>query len=230
MRAVITFRALATLRSVSPVLTLAAILTVATLFVTVVAVIAFGAITPIATLISVVALVPVAAIIAIAARLVALAVTAVPAMIAVLALTLLAIAAMLLPAFALGIVRARFAVRRERGRACAMQMVLAGAIGVLLVHWLKRRTARSRPYECMQGVRLRARALDRFSFPSGHTVHAVTFTAVLAHYYPSLALVLLPFIVVLGFSRVILGLHYPSDVLAGVAIGIVLASITPLLV
>lgn len=118
----------------------------------------------------------------------------------------------------------------ERGRACAMQMVLAGAIGVLLVHWLKRRTARSRPYECMQGVRLRARALDRFSFPSGHTVHAVTFTAVLAHYYPSLALVLLPFIVVLGFSRVILGLHYPSDVLAGVAIGIVLASITPLLV
>lgn len=117
----------------------------------------------------------------------------------------------------------------ERGRACALQMVIAGAIGVLLVHWLKRCTARSRPYECMQGVRLRARALDRFSFPSGHTVHAVAFTAVLAHYYPVLALLLLPFIVVVGLSRVILGLHYPSDVLAGVAIGIALAAITPML-
>lgn len=117
----------------------------------------------------------------------------------------------------------------ERGRACAMQMLLAGTFGVLLVHWLKRCTARSRPYQCMQGVRLRTRALDRFSFPSGHTVHAVAFTAVLAHHYPALALALLPFTVVLALSRVILGLHYPSDVLAGVAIGIVVAGITAVL-
>lgn len=117
----------------------------------------------------------------------------------------------------------------ERGRACALHMLLAGTLGVLLVHWLKRSTARSRPYECVQGVRLCDRALDRFSFPSGHTLHAVTFTAVLAHYFPALALVLVPFTVVLGLSRVVLGLHYPSDVLAGAAIGIVLASITPVL-
>lgn len=117
----------------------------------------------------------------------------------------------------------------ERGRACALHMVLAGAIGVLLVHWLKHRTARSRPYQRLHGVRLYTRALDRFSFPSGHTVHAVAFTAVLAHYYPGIALALLPFIVVLGFSRVILGLHYPSDVLAGIAIGFLLAMLTPVL-
>src|SRR5581483_2637722 len=92
----------------------------------------------------------------------------------------------------------------ERGRACALHMVLAGAMGVLLVHWLKRCTARSRPYECLGDVRLHGRALDRFSFPSGHTVHAVAFTAVLAHYYPGLALSLLPFIIILGFSRVML--------------------------
>jgi undecaprenyl-diphosphatase len=114
----------------------------------------------------------------------------------------------------------------ERGRTCAVHMVLAGSLGVLLVHWLKRCTARSRPYQCLRDVRLHARVLDRFSFPSGHTAHAVTFTAVLAHYYPGLALSLMPFIIVVGFSRVILGLHYPSDVLGGVAIGIVLALVT----
>ena len=65
--------------------------------------------------------------------------------------------------------------------------------------------------------------LDYFSFPSGHTLHAVAFGLVALFYYPLLAVVLMPFIVMVGISRVVLGLHYPSDVLAGAAIGYVIA-------
>jgi undecaprenyl-diphosphatase len=65
--------------------------------------------------------------------------------------------------------------------------------------------------------------LDHYSFPSGHTLHAVSFTVVALHYYPQLAWVLVPFTLLVAGSRVFLGLHYPSDVAAAAAIGYLLA-------
>jgi len=64
-----------------------------------------------------------------------------------------------------------------------------------------------------------AAPLDAFSFPSGHTLHAVAFTLVALSYFPALAPVLVPFALLTAASRVVLGLHYPSDVLAGAALG-----------
>ena len=65
----------------------------------------------------------------------------------------------------------------------------------------------------------RAPPLDEFSFPSGHTLHAVSFGIVAAGWFPVLALPLALFAVLVAMSRVVLGLHYPSDVLAGAALG-----------
>ena len=58
---------------------------------------------------------------------------------------------------------------------------------------------------------------------SGHTLHAVSFTVVALAWYPWLALPLVPFTASVAVSRVVLGLHYPSDVLAALGLGSVLA-------
>jgi undecaprenyl-diphosphatase len=75
----------------------------------------------------------------------------------------------------------------------------------------------------MQSIAAGAPVLDTFSFPSGHTLHAVAFTLVACSYYPGLTAVLMPFTLLTAASRVVLGLHYPSDVLAGAAIGAAVA-------
>ncbi len=108
----------------------------------------------------------------------------------------------------------------------ALHMGLAGLIGTCLYKWIKGKTLRPRPYEVHQDIWLTGRPLDRFSFPSGHTLHAVAFCSVALVYYPMLAWLLVPFTVMVAMSRVVLGLHYPSDVLAGAAIGGLIAALS----
>lgn len=114
----------------------------------------------------------------------------------------------------------------DAGVVPAVHMGLAGLTGTLVYKWLKGKTLRPRPYEVHQDIWLTGRPLDRFSFPSGHTLHAVAFCSVGLVYYPELAWLLLPFTLMVGMSRVILGLHYPSDVLAGAAIGGLIAALS----
>ena len=92
--------------------------------------------------------------------------------------------------------------------------------GLLLLYWaLKRGTRRPRPFEHCQGIRACMKPPDPFSFPSGHTLHAVAFAALLSAFFPVLAPALWAFAGLVAVSRVALGLHYPSDVVAGAAIG-----------
>lgn len=105
----------------------------------------------------------------------------------------------------------------------SVHMALIGAAGVVIYKHLKSRLVRQRPYTAHAGVRLGTAPLDQYSFPSGHTLHAVGFTLVAAGYHPELAWVLAPFAVLVACSRIILGLHYPSDVAVGALIGALLA-------
>jgi undecaprenyl-diphosphatase len=103
------------------------------------------------------------------------------------------------------------------------EMALAATLGLPLYKLLKRGTARPRPCAAAgSGLRALVPALDTHSFPSGHTLHAVAFTLVLLAHYPLLAWVLVPFSLLVALSRVVLGLHYPSDVLAGALLGTLL--------
>jgi PAP2 superfamily. len=105
----------------------------------------------------------------------------------------------------------------------SLHMGLVGLAGVLIYKWLKTSTERVRPYNHNGDIFQNVAALDQFSFPSGHTLHAVGFTLILLHYYPEWALLVVPFTVLVALSRVILGLHYPSDVLIGAFLGAGLA-------
>jgi undecaprenyl-diphosphatase len=120
--------------------------------------------------------------------------------------------------------------KRADGVLPVLHMALAGLVGTLVYKWLKGKTLRPRPYEVHQDIWLTGTPLDKFSFPSGHTLHAVVFGLVAITYYPQLTFIVAPFIVMVGLSRVVLGLHYPSDVIAGALLGTLIAVLSFLIV
>ncbi|MDZ4811708.1 MAG: phosphatase PAP2 family protein [Pseudomonadota bacterium] len=116
------------------------------------------------------------------------------------------------------------------GLMAALHLAAIGLISWLLYRSLKRWTQRPRPFAQYQSIQAHIAPLDEFSFPSGHTLHATAFSLVACSYYPALAWILVPFTLLVALSRVILGLHYPTDVLAAFAIGATLAAASLLLV
>lgn len=101
----------------------------------------------------------------------------------------------------------------------ALHLIFVGLVCTAAYKMLKAGTLRPRPFQSLAQVKAGAAPLDAFSFPSGHTLHAVAFTLVALEYWPWLAPLLVPFTLLTATSRVVLGLHYPSDVLAGAALG-----------
>lgn len=92
---------------------------------------------------------------------------------------------------------------------------------------LKNLVARTRPYETFGQVRLLIERQKDFSFPSGHTGSSFAAAAVLFQTMPKrfgVPCVILAALI--AFSRLYLGVHYPSDVLAGAAIGCLIALAT----
>ena len=104
-----------------------------------------------------------------------------------------------------------------------VQAVLTAAVGIALYKLLKQKLVRERPYVANGAIVLGEAPLDRYSFPSGHTLHAVSFTILYGSHEPVLLWILAPFALLVAASRIILGLHYPSDVIVGAAIGAALA-------
>jgi undecaprenyl-diphosphatase len=88
---------------------------------------------------------------------------------------------------------------------------------------MKQRFVRERPYISHLRIRVGTAPLDRYSFPSGHTLHAVCFAILLTAYFPVFAWLVVPFAALVAVSRVVLGLHYPTDVVVGALIGAGLA-------
>jgi len=109
------------------------------------------------------------------------------------------------------------------GQKVALYMLALGAVNLVFYKALKQRIARPRPYVSCPDIKACAKSLDEFSFPSGHTMHAVAYSLLLSHFYPAFQPELWVFSALVALSRVVLGLHYPSDVLAGAGIALVTA-------
>jgi len=113
---------------------------------------------------------------------------------------------------------------RVDGVAATANLALVGGIAALLYRRLKHWTKRPRP--CAADPRIQAwiAPLDEYSFPSGHTLHAVSFSLVACAWYPWASWFFVPFTAAIALSRVVLGMHYPSDVFAAALIGGALAA------
>lgn len=116
------------------------------------------------------------------------------------------------------------AMLEEAGLVFIVQCLVTAAVGILLYKLLKNWLVRERPYVTHAGISCAAAPLDKYSFPSGHTMHAVSFAILFSAHVPEMVWLMAPFAGLVAMSRMILGLHYPTDVLVGAALGAGLAS------
>ena len=100
---------------------------------------------------------------------------------------------------------------------------LAAGTGIALFLSLKKAAGRRRPCALEPHCWSTLLPPDRFSFPSGHTITAFAVAISLGKFYPVLALGLIFCAVSVAASRILLGMHFLSDVLAGAVIGSALA-------
>ncbi|MPQ27031.1 phosphatase PAP2 family protein [Bacillus paralicheniformis] len=105
-------------------------------------------------------------------------------------------------------------------RAAGFASALALLVSHLQVMLIKKLYPRKRPYLMLKETQVLQNPLKDHSFPSGHTTAAFSVITPLMIFFPILALLLIPVGISVGLSRIYLGLHYPSDVLAGTALGI----------
>lgn len=104
-------------------------------------------------------------------------------------------------------------------RITAIASALSLAISHIPVHVIKKLYPRKRPYLIIEQSKFPLRALTDHSFPSGHTTAIFSVIIPFILYMPYLSIILLPIGTCVGLSRIFLGLHYPSDVMAGGILG-----------
>jgi undecaprenyl-diphosphatase len=105
------------------------------------------------------------------------------------------------------------------GRAFLTSAVVAFSIELPAYKLIKQFVKRDRPCEIIAGVAGRVKPIDRFSFPSGHTAAAFLVATLLGNAYPYLFPIAGAWALAVGFSRIYLGVHYPTDVVAGMLLG-----------
>jgi len=111
---------------------------------------------------------------------------------------------------------------RDCGIALALGLISSVVIGNLI---LKNAVARPRPCWLVEGYDLLVNNPTDFSFPSGHTLAGFIAATILFNYNRKWGIAAYILAAVIGFSRLYLYVHFPTDVLAGVILGICIGSL-----
>jgi undecaprenyl-diphosphatase len=124
---------------------------------------------------------------------------------------------------------ALIAVEGTRGLRVLGALAVSAAIANTLLVCIKRRVRRLRPREVVHAASFDVGPLawfasDRFSFPSGHALNSFAICSVIALEYPGAAVLALAAATSVAASRVLLGLHWLSDVVAGSLAGLLIGS------
>ncbi|GAB4537091.1 MAG: phosphatase PAP2 family protein [Thermodesulfovibrionia bacterium] len=107
--------------------------------------------------------------------------------------------------------------------------VFAVTIGDISANILKHIIARPRPCHTLKDIRLLVGCGGSFSMPSNHTVNAFTLASTFSHFFKKTAIPMFTVAMLIAFSRIYVGVHYPSDVLIGALWGGMVAGLTILL-
>lgn len=115
---------------------------------------------------------------------------------------------------------------KRRGRVALIAVLLAVAYSDLLSSQvIKPWVERLRPCAALEGVRMLIGKKTSLSFPSSHAANITAAAVVFSYYYPKAKWALAGIALMICFSRVYVGVHYPMDVLAGALIGGAMASV-----
>ena len=114
----------------------------------------------------------------------------------------------------------------KRGRIAAVMIIICVIVSdQTSSNLIKNLVERVRPCMVLPGVHLLVPCLNSFSFPSSHAVNHFAGAVVLSHFYPEYRVPIYGASFLIALSRIFVGVHYPSDVLGGMAIGILVGMI-----
>lgn len=119
----------------------------------------------------------------------------------------------------LGIVFLCLKKYRKTGIGIMFALVLGVIIGNL---FLKNIVTRIRPFDLVEGINLLINAPKDFSFPSGHTLSSISSATVIFMNNKKIGIYFLILAVLIAFSRLYLYVHFPSDVIGGAVLGVII--------
>ena len=108
----------------------------------------------------------------------------------------------------------------NRFKNIGVELFLALSISQVIVHSLKILLSRERPYNILEQLNTFGIDLKDYSFPSGHTAASFSLATTIALNIPKISIIVYFLAIIVAISRIYLGVHYPTDVAAGIIIGL----------